>query len=191
MISTYAERITRKLCKENLISATDQDLYAYGFFLLISKILFFVISILWGLIWNVLWESIVFYIAFSVLRQYAGGYHASKEGICMTATTILLFTCILAIRIAENFSSTTIGILVLFISCLLIGFLSPIDTISKPLNKSEKQHYKCISCYLMLLFIATASIAVILQWHCLVHVLSICTLAESILLIIGHIKYVT
>ena len=188
MISSWATHIAERLCKEHLISATDQDLYTYGFFLLISKVFFFVVTALWGLLLNVLWESVVFYIAFSVLRQYAGGYHAPKESICMISTNILLFSCILAIRLAEMHSNITIGLCVLLISSITIFFLCPIDTANKPLNKSEKLYYKCIASFILLLFIVSASIAAILQTDYLVHVLSVCTLIESILLIIGRTK---
>ena len=107
---------SREIMQKNIILAANKELYTYGFFLILSKVLFFGISVLFGIIQNVLWESIVFYIEFSVLWQYAGGYHASKENVCMVATSGLLFVFALAIWLAERIANVNIWFICLQIS---------------------------------------------------------------------------
>ena len=91
MISRLSNRIVQSLYKSGAIPAEEKELYNYGFFLLLSKMFFLGIAMAFGAIWNVFWESLLFYIMFSILREYAGGVHASKEAICLISTTTSMF----------------------------------------------------------------------------------------------------
>ena len=68
MISVIADRISEKMLHEGLILEEDRELYRYGFFLLISRGIFFVIAGIAGAFVGNLWDSIFFYILFSFLR---------------------------------------------------------------------------------------------------------------------------
>lgn len=57
-----AEQITCKLIASSVIEEGDRELYSYGFFLLISKIFFFFVAVIAGLLTDTTVESIIFYV---------------------------------------------------------------------------------------------------------------------------------
>lgn len=59
--------------------------------MMISYVVFFVISILFGIALNIPFSSILFYIIFCLIRNYAGGIHANSEIKCDIITTVSIF----------------------------------------------------------------------------------------------------
>ena len=90
MISKLSKKIVNQL---NILD-DEQELYEYGFFILLSQILYFIIAIIIGTICGTVFESIIFYIAFQFIRRYAGGYHASTETRCEIFSTLSILACI-------------------------------------------------------------------------------------------------
>ena len=142
MISSLSSLITEALYKSQVIAEEDKELYVYGFFVLLSKGLFFLVSALFGWMLGVLWESIVFYIMFSSLRSYAGGFHASKESICTCCTTAALFLSSLSIRYTERIGNSVIPFCILALCCSVVYLLCPLDSEDKPLTSSELTLYR-------------------------------------------------
>lgn len=91
MISRLANIISEKLLRAQVIEEADRELYVYGFFILLSQGIYFCLTALFGFLFGTLWENIVFYIMFSILRGYAGGFHASSESTCAFLTIAALF----------------------------------------------------------------------------------------------------
>ena len=79
LISKLSERIAVGLKQSSIIQEDDVELYAYGFYILISKLLFLIIALILGVILNLVFESLVFYVSFSIIRAYAGGIHANNK----------------------------------------------------------------------------------------------------------------
>ena len=92
MISRLSNSIVKVFLEQSDIS-NDEELYQYGFFILLSQILYFIITIVIGILLGIVLESIIFYIAFQFIRRYAGGYHASMEIRCEVMSTLSILTC--------------------------------------------------------------------------------------------------
>ena len=103
MISKLASQFTDKLLSNGTIDAEDKELYNYGIFMLISHLLFFIVSCVLGLVLKCLLEGIIFYVAFMLIRGYAGGYHASSESKCEILSTLSIAMCIVVIKMAKVF----------------------------------------------------------------------------------------
>lgn len=145
MISTLATNITNTLCAASLIEGGDKELYIYGFFILISRLFFLLVSILCGLLFGVPWESVLFYVMFTLLRSYAGGIHAKTENMCTILTTLSLLASICGIRVLSFVQNEMIALVMLGIGSVCIIAFSPLDTAEKPLESEERHHYKRIS----------------------------------------------
>ncbi len=89
LLSKLSECIAVGLARSSVIQNEDVELYAYGFYILISKLLFLIISLIFGVILNIVLESLVFYVLFSIIRAYAGGVHAPK----LSAILMILRNC--------------------------------------------------------------------------------------------------
>lgn len=188
MISRLSSIIAEALYKSQVIAEEDKELYTYGFFVLLSKTLFFLISTLFGWVFGVLWESMVFYIMFSTLRSYAGGFHASKESVCTCCTTVALFLSSLSIWYMERIESSTIPFCILVLSSTVVYLLSPLDSEDKPLNFDEINHYRRTTRVIILLLWISVIIGLYLQLRGVVYAASTCMILESSLLILGRIN---
>lgn len=188
MISKISSSISEKLCYANVIPAEDQALYSYGFFLLLSRSLFFVITFIFGFLFKTLWESIVFYVLFSILRGYAGGVHASEESVCMFFTTVLLFLASAFLHMMKMSTCTAIAAGMLLVGGMVVFPLSPLDSEEKPLNPSERRYYRRISRLITATMVLAGSVAIILKFHGVLYVVSACVSFEGVLLLIGQGK---
>lgn len=188
MISKISSSISEKLCYANVIPAEDQALYSYGFFLLLSRSLFFVITFIFGFLFKTLWESIVFYVLFSILRGYAGGVHASEESVCMFFTTVLLFLASAFLHMMKMSTCTAIAAGMLLVGGMVVFLLSPLDSEEKPLNPSERRYYRRISRLITATMVLAGSVAIILKFHGVLYVVSACVSFEGVLLLIGQGK---
>lgn len=149
MATRIAESITQKLLTTSVIKEEDKELYSYGFFLLITRFFFFLITVFVGVLVGIPVESVLFYIVFVSLRGYAGGVHAKTETACTILTTLALTGSVLGIKVMEITNCSVISTLMLMCGSLVILLFSPLDTKEKPLTNQEKRYYRRV-CYLLL-----------------------------------------
>lgn len=93
--------------------------------------------------------GLLFEIAYTLIRVYAGGYHAATERLCMYLT---YFSTLLSILLIF-FLPVPIFImhLMLLIISMVIIILSPVESANKPLAPQEKKYYyhKCMGILLI------------------------------------------
>ncbi len=78
----FANLLTNKLVVWNIIKSEDRELYAYGFWQGTILIINFITVVIIGLLCHMLWQSLIFMLAYGVLRPVAGGYHARTQRNC-------------------------------------------------------------------------------------------------------------
>ena len=98
MATAIAERIVGKLIATSVVEEVDRELYVYGFFLLITRFFFFLVTFAFGGLLGIPLESVIFYIVFILLRSYAGGVHAKTEMACTLWTTLALGVTVATIK---------------------------------------------------------------------------------------------
>lgn len=103
------------------------------------------IAAAWSLMLGNIFVGILFEICYSILRIYAGGYHASSARVCKWLTYTSTLTSILIV-FKVDISGVILHSLVVLFVCL-IGFNAPVENENKPLNELEKKVYKrkCIA----------------------------------------------
>lgn len=186
MATTLAECIVEKLIAASVVEEVDRELYVYGFFLLITRFFFFLVTIAFGCLLGIPFESVIFYIAFFLLRSYAGGVHAKTEMACTVWTMLALGTTVFAIRVRE-FSSAEILLLLIF-SNLSVFLFSPLDNIEKPLDADSRREYRKICNILLIVYDVIAVISVLIRAPALCYPV-VCGLSlEGVLLSIGKVK---
>ena len=146
------------------------------------------ITLILGSAFNIIIESMAFYIAFSLIRRYAGGFHASSEMKCTLITTISIFLCLLCTKLCET-NNIQMPILVLTgIATVLIFVLCPLDTPEKPLTKEEYKYFRKISWVILLLIMLAICIGIYFKLEFLMYPCCMSLILESILLVLGKIK---
>lgn len=142
MATTLAECIVENLVAASVVEEVDRELYVYGFFLLVTRFFFFLVTIAFGCLLGIPFESVIFYIVFILLRSYAGGVHAKTEVACTIWTTVAMGMATVFIKVLEA-STAKIPLCVLFCNICLLA-LSPLDSRQKPLDVGEKRRYRKI-----------------------------------------------
>lgn len=188
MISAIADRISEEMLHEGLILEEDRELYQYGFFLLISRGIFFVIAGIAGALVGNLWDSIFFYILFSLLRGYAGGLHADREAVCLFSTTASLFLAAKIIFCLRRGNYVILSCGVLVVCSALVLLIAPLDSDSKPLGESEMRHYRKITRHLILLMNLSSFVWLMAGYPQFLFISCVVTGVEAVLLILGKAK---
>lgn len=191
MISRLSSIITEALYKSQVIAEEDKELYTYGFFVLLSKTLFFLVSALFGWVFGVLWESMVFYIMFSTLRSYAGGFHASKESVCTFCTTVSLFLSSMCIWYMERIGNTVIPFGILVVCGAVVYLLAPLDSEDKPLTRAEMVLYRQKTRSIDIAIVIISIVGLCLHLPAILHAASISMALECVLLVLGKAKIIT
>ena len=186
MISKLSKKIVNQL---NILD-DEQELYEYGFFILLSQILYFIIAIIIGTICGTVFESIIFYIAFQFIRRYAGGYHAATETRCEILSTLSILACIVVIRLSKTYDIQTALLIISALSAVCIFVFCPLDTPEKPLTNKEFRYFRKISWTILFIISALIAISFYLKFKFVFTPLCMSIILESILLIAGKIKSV-
>lgn len=187
MATRIAAFITSKMLALSVIEEDDRELYCYGYFLLITRFFFFLVTAITGFLAGVLLESVVFYGMFMLLRTYAGGVHAKTERQCTVLTTITLSASILGIKVMGQILSMLVPLAMLAFGSISIALLSPLDTQEKPLDESEKKHYRLICLILVALCIISAMISRLLRLNTVYYPIVASVFLEGVLLCIGKV----
>lgn len=137
MINKLSAKFTEKLLLRQSITEEERELYIYGFFILLSNLMYIILASLSGLLLGCFLESIVFYIAFQFIRRYAGGYHASTETRCEIISTLSIISSIIVIRLSKQYDFQKILLVVTLVSAIIIFCICPLDTLEKPLSEKE------------------------------------------------------
>ena len=187
MIGRIAAGVVEKLTDRTTISDTEKELYLYGFFIVISQILYFVITIIMGVLMDIVLLSAVFYISFQFIRRYAGGIHASSELKCEIISITSIFICLLCVKSNVMFDIQIPTLILTVVASIVIFVLCPLDTPEKPLTEKELRYFRKISIIVLtiMLFIIIISIVVKLT---IAYPICFSIILESVFLVAGKIK---
>lgn len=188
MISALAEKVVDYMISSGIISDQEKDLYVYGFFMLLSRLLFLLMSVLFGILFDVPAESIVFYFAFFILRSYAGGIHAGSEAACTVLTSLSMFLSVMLIKLCTVFSAVILPGILLPVSSLAVMLLCPIDTPEKRLSAEEKKIYKKKTAFVLAVIVILGVTALILRRYGFFFACIVSIVLESVLLVCARLR---
>ncbi len=187
MIIGLSAFITEALLKSGIIENADKELYTYGFYIVLSQGMVFITTVLFGLILETLWESVVFYIMFSLIRCFAGGFHAAEEGACSSCTIIALFLSTLSLSLLERGGSVETPLGMLVFGSIIVYLFSPLEAEGKPLSVEEKSDYRRKSLGITFSFFIVSLYGWIIHIPGLLYASAVSQTLESFLLILGKI----
>lgn len=132
--------IVQFMLKHSVIEAEDAEIYKFGFNQLIFISINLITTVIIGILFSMLFESIIFLVSYTVVRVYAGGYHAKTQFRCYIISSLFIVLALLGVRYInwEGFAS----IIAITIAAVIIFKLSPVETKNKPLDDIETKIYK-------------------------------------------------
>ena len=188
MFTRFATYVTSWLSRTGVIQNDDTELYQYGFFILLTGIFHFIVTLVLGFFFNVFFESIVFYIMFTLLRSYAGGIHAKTEGQCLVLSDLAILICVVGIRILKTSSNVLFPLFLLSAGFGCILKLRPLDTEEKPLTEDERSHYKINSRRITLGILAISLVSYAMDINGIFHCAAVSLALEGLLLVAGKMS---
>lgn len=188
MITKISSKIVEALIKHSLVENEDKELYSYGFFILLSQILYFIIITTIGVLLNIILESIIFYIAFQFIRRYAGGYHAKTETRCEILSTLSILCCIVLIKLSKIYDIRIALLSISLVFAVLIFIFCPLDTPEKPLNDKEYKYFRKISWIILSLIIVAIIVSFIFKFNVVFAPCCASLILEGVLIGTGQIK---
>lgn len=157
MFTSLAQSIAEFLVDNEVIDRTKLDIYVYGYEVLLSGILGFIIALILGLIFSQLFEAILFLAVFILLRSFTGGYHAATYLKCNIVFAInLAFVMLLSKHITVYL--LPYHIIIGIVSFVIIAAFSPIESKFKPIAKQRKKKHRFLSLLILISLITISSL---------------------------------
>ncbi len=172
----------------SIIEEVDQEIYVYGFFIVLSLFNFFAEALLFGVLCKVIWESLVFFALFSTIRGYAGGIHARKESTCFICTTFAILSSTYTISLLKKMDGCTLQLIIALLGSIAVFAFAPLDSDEKPLSDNERYQYRCLSRVIVVALIMVFLCGYIWNIPGLYNASSVSLFLEGILLIAGAIR---
>ena len=138
MLSKLAKSTAHFFVYKKIIESEDEDVYAYGTELLYSAVLNILLAVTISLVTETFFPTFLFMMAFVIIRQYRGGYHARTHIGCMSILGTVLIVFSQLVRYIPSGAETTISITLTIVSVILAIMFAPVEHYNKPLSESEK-----------------------------------------------------
>ena len=178
------DRLVKSMADNKVIDQDEIDVYRFGVQLLSETVLSFVVFLIIAALFGSVTEFIIFTVAFALIRQYGGGFHASKFIYCLLISCGIVTLFCLLIRFAELGSEHAAALSAISIPTILI--LSPVDSKYKPIAEGDKKKYRNKLFVLLFVEVLAAVITAFVSMRfCMCIVLSWCALSG--LLIAGDL----
>lgn len=97
------------------------------------------ITIMCGWLMGIVWQSVFFWVSFSVLRKYIGGYHSDTEKKCYVISFITVLTSLLGIKMIK--CGGGLGIALQTICLIIVLLIAPVENVNHILDKDERIKY--------------------------------------------------
>lgn len=141
-----SERIADFLLYQKIINTQEKEIYVYGIQLVISSVINLLICITISLLLNELVNGILFFILFSSLRRFTGGFHCKTFIMCNMIFSVIV-TLVLLINglFGTIFGEPVLFIITVFFCLTCILLFSPVYNKNKELTNIELKKFKIIS----------------------------------------------
>lgn len=188
MISKLSRQIAGVLLKRNVIQSDEKDLYDYGLFILISYITFFLVSLLFGIALNIPFVSMIFFISFCSVRNFAGGIHANTEVKCDILTTISILISEILIKVFIDYHLIWVAFAMLILSSISLIAIKPVASLQKEISRQEQLYFHKKVIVLTVVTFIVAVICIIFEVYSIMVSLSMGLFLASILLVLGKMQ---
>lgn len=185
MVQSVAKKIGNNLIKERIILKQDRELYEFGIVQTINLIIDLLTVIIIGILLGQLWQSLVFTLMYSLIRIYAGGFHAATPWRCSIYSVLFMISAVTLIKYMEV--NVWIRLCIMLISGACIFTFAPSEHENKPLSNKEKGKYRVLARFFWLFEIVIALGACYLKLYQLENCILVSLATTSGILMLGII----
>lgn len=145
MIEKTAGLLTRIYVQNHMIKEEDAEVYAYGFELLVAAVVNALVLTVVALITGYVWQTVLYALAFVLLRTTAGGFHASTHLRCLL---LLLCTSVISILIMMYLPGVYVLPAILGLAVLagvLVFVFAPVEDHNNPFTPERRVRLRRLS----------------------------------------------
>lgn len=142
MIKNVSNKMTEFFINKEVINEDDRDIYLYGSEILVSEVICTTITLGIGLFLGRFIKTVLYLLIYTLIRVYAGGYHAMSHKMCITIFNVLYVFLLIITELLFRFNLSNILCLGTIIAMVIIVVLSPVEDSRKPLEEYELRSYR-------------------------------------------------
>ena len=120
------------------VDESEKEITNFGISMMITTSISLIVAVVIAALFGMLPTGILLLASIIVLRQYAGGYHAKSQRVCVIISCLIYGTCLLFIK--HSLMNGVIQLVLCVAAILVIFFLAPVDNANNELSISEKKH---------------------------------------------------
>lgn len=155
--------IAKTLWNQGVIQKEDIDACRYGLEVFISSTLEIVSILIIAIFARNFFESFLFFLMFTPLRVFAGGYHANTKVRCYFVSLGVYGIFTLILKILPQKIYRPVNLVTAIFSVIVVLILSPVIHKNRSVDKIEKENYRKIS--IMISLVETAVILLLTVVH--------------------------
>lgn len=142
MIRAMAEKAAGLFVREQVIGEQDRGIYAYGMEMLISETACTAAVLGIGLSAGRLAQAVTYICMYTVIRVYAGGYHAESHRNCIMIFSMCFSLLMTVVERLDSYGLSGILVPCTVLSVGIIFLLAPVENYRKPLTKNEYRIFR-------------------------------------------------
>ena len=184
MISFLSNFIAHYLFKNQIIEKEKVPVCQYGFEIIVSTFMGFLIVSVIGIVLNEFAEALLFYFLFVIVRMFTGGYHAETHFKCKLTLSVCCLSVLILSKYYIYFEKAYIFLLIPYL--ITVCLFAPVEHINAPLNDNKTRN-RVVS-IIMAILLAISNLVIYSYMPKLVTVSSLTLFIIAMLIIISKIK---
>ncbi len=140
MFTKTADYLTHQLEVNGIIKSEERGVYFYGIQQGCVLLLNLFTTLIIGIVLGRVWQSILFTIAYMLLRQNAGGFHAETPLKCYIYSAVMTCAVLISINIL-NGHVLVCSFLSAF-GAISVLLFAPVEALNKLLDETERKVYR-------------------------------------------------
>ena len=192
MISKIAQRMAYFFAEKKFIKPEEKDIYSYGYEIMISETINWVITFVIAVITQRIMETFFYMLAFMRLRGALGGFHAKSHLGCIVISTAVYVVCLFILYGTPINAYWILAVVGLILHIGLVFAIAPVAHTNKPfVNKEEYFKFRKKSYRLSVIYAIVCLVLMTFQWEIFKiygYAILLGMLSASISMLIEHIK---
>lgn len=188
MFYTQIEQLADVIIENKLSKTNDREIIIYGLTTGIEIIFNIFTTMILGFIFGLVFESLVFLIAFSMIRTYAGGYHCVKAINCYLFSSTIVILVLSIVKFTPDKYVFIISVILLILSLPILLKFMPVDTKTKSLDVDEKKYFRKKAVTNLLIEIVIIIALFYISKYSLGYVVSLSIMVTAFMVVLGKIN---
>lgn len=148
---TLSQMFTGYFIRRNIITKEKEDIFVYGFQLIISTLSSMITILLISCFTNITY-GILFLFFFMPIRGCVGGYHADTFEKCFLYTSLCFPATIMISAIMQHMHLVPVAYLLLIAGAIILILKAPCRNAHNPLSEEAIHKNKCYTRILLLIY---------------------------------------